>query len=648
MGSSRLIVGKQFFDFESRGVNMFKNMKIGLRLGLGFGCVLALMSILIIIGIDSMANINGRLEGIVNDNNVKVSLSVDLRGAVRDVSIAVRNVVLINEQSGMQEEVKRIETQYKKYDELEAKLTDMVKSEQGMAILAKIKQSEAETTPLIKRATELALVGKNQEAVAVLLKDVRPKQQLWLDALDEMKDFQDKSSKKDAEDAAKAYAQARFLMFILGSSAMVFGALIAFWITRGITRPIGMAMDVAQKIAEGDLTATIVVTGKDETGLLLMAMKNMADTLKSMLADIDVLVKAATDGELDTRADASKYQGDFRKLVVGINRTLDAVIDPLNEAVGVLKDMEQGDLTKTVDGDYKGQLKDFKDTINNTIDKLSQVISEVYGAAANIASASEEVSSTAQNMSQATSEQAASVEETSASVEQMSASINQNTENAKVTDGMATQASSEAVQGGAAVKQTVSAMKTIAGKIGIIDDIAYQTNLLALNAAIEAARAGEHGKGFAVVAAEVRKLAERSQIAAQEIGELAESSVDMAESAGKLLDTIVPSIKKTSDLVQEIAAASEEQSSGAGQINTAMDQLNQITQQNASSSEELAATSEEMSGQAAQLQELMAFFTVATGAATVSAAPKVQSFKPALRKTATVKQAPSEAEFVRF
>ncbi len=627
---------------------MFKNMKIGQRLGLGFGCVLALMSILIIIGIDSMANINGRLEGIVNDNNVKVSLSVDLRGTVRDVSIAVRNVVLISEQSGMQEEIKRIETQYKKYDELEAKLTDMVKSEQGMAILTKIKQSEAETTPLIKKAAELALVGKNQEAVAVLLKDVRPKQQLWLDCLDEMKDFQDKSSRKDAEDAAQAYAQARFLMFILGGAAIIFGALIAFWITRGITRPIGMAMDVAQKIAEGDLTATIVVTGKDETGLLLMAMKNMADTLKSMLADIDVLVKAATDGELDTRAEASKYQGDFRKLVVGINRTLDGVIVPLNEAVGVLKEMEQGDLTKTVDGDYKGQLKDFKDTINNTIDKLSQVISEVYGAAANIASASEEVSSTAQNMSQATSEQAASVEETSASVEQMSASINQNTENAKVTDGMATQASSEAVQGGAAVKQTVSAMKTIAGKIGIIDDIAYQTNLLALNAAIEAARAGEHGKGFAVVAAEVRKLAERSQIAAQEIGELAESSVEMAESAGKLLDTIVPSIKKTSDLVQEIASASEEQSAGAGQINTAMDQLNQITQQNASSSEELAATSEEMSGQAAQLQELMAFFTVATGAAKVSAAAKTKPFKPALRKTGAVKQAPNEVEFVRF
>jgi methyl-accepting chemotaxis protein len=215
---------------------------------------------------------------------------------------------------------------------------------------------------------------------------------------------------------------------------------------------------------------------------------------------------------------------------------------------------------------------------------------------------------------------------------------------------MANQASHEAAQGGEAVKKTVSAMKSIAGKIGIIDDIAYQTNLLALNAAIEAARAGEHGKGFAVVAAEVRKLAERSQVAAQEIGELATSSVEMAESAGKLLDTIVPSIKKTSDLVEEIAAASEEQSSGVSQINTAMDQLNKITQQNASSSEELAATSEEMSGQAAQLQDLIGFFTVSHDRSGVSMAAKAKPSKPAIKKTTTPKRTSfdSNSEFVKF
>ncbi|MDP2806080.1 MAG: methyl-accepting chemotaxis protein, partial [Gallionellaceae bacterium] len=190
-------------------------------------------------------------------------------------------------------------------------------------------------------------------------------------------------------------------------------------------------------------------------------------------------------------------------------------------------------------------------------------------------------------------------------------------ENAKVTDGMASKAAQEAVDGGDAVKSTVTAMKQIAAKIGIIDDIAYQTNLLALNAAIEAARAGEHGKGFAVVAAEVRKLAERSQVAAREISEVAGSSVELAERAGKLLDAMVPSINKTSDLVQEITAASDEQSTGISQINGAMNQLSTTTQQNAAASEELAATSEEMSGQAEKLQQLMAFFSLNGGGKSV-------------------------------
>jgi methyl-accepting chemotaxis protein len=258
----------------------------------------------------------------------------------------------------------------------------------------------------------------------------------------------------------------------------------------------------------------------------------------------------------------------------------------------------------------KGDTTSMLASVKGMVDKLSQIIGEVKTAANNLSNASGQVSATAQSLSQSSSEQAASVEETTASIEQMTASITQNTENAKVTDNMATKSSGEAMQGGTAVKETVEAMKSIAGKIGIIDDIAYQTNLLALNAAIEAARAGEHGKGFAVVAAEVRKLAERSQVAAQEIGQLAGSSVKMAEQAGKLLDEMVPSIKKTSDLVQEIAAASQEQSQGVGQINGAMGQLNKATQQNASASEELAATSEEMGGQAAQLQELMEFFKI--------------------------------------
>ena len=293
--------------------------------------------------------------------------------------------------------------------------------------------------------------------------------------------------------------------------------------------------------------------------------------------------------------------------------------------------------------------------INDMVVKLAGIIGEVKGAADNLSNAAGQVSATAQSLSQSSSEQAASVEETTASIEQMTASITQNTENAKVTDNMATKSSVEAVQGGTAVKETVEAMKSIAGKIGIIDDIAYQTNLLALNAAIEAARAGEHGKGFAVVAAEVRKLAERSQVAAQEIGQLAGSSVKMAEQAGKLLDEMVPSIRKTSDLVQEIAAASQEQSQGVGQINGAMGQLNKATQQNASASEELAATSEEMGGQAAQLQELMEFFKieeqrVGAGSTAKRARPAALAAAPraAARPARQAASAVAEGDFERF
>ncbi len=292
-----------------------------------------------------------------------------------------------------------------------------------------------------------------------------------------------------------------------------------------------------------------------------------------------------------------------------------SITRPIEQAVGVANAMAVGDLTMNIDVAGKDEAAQMLTALGVTVDKLALTIGEVRSAAENISSASEEVSATAQSISQGASEQAASVEETSASIEQMSASIVQNSENARVTDGMASKAAGEAGEGGEAVKQTVVAMKRIAERIGIIDDIAYQTNLLALNAAIEAARAGEHGKGFAVVAAEVRKLAERSQVAAQEIGQLARGSVDMAERAGGLLDAMVPNIRKTSDLVQEITAASQEQSAGVQQVGTAMDQLNQITQQSASASEELAATAEEMSSQAEQLRQLLEFFKVAGVAA---------------------------------
>jgi methyl-accepting chemotaxis protein len=544
-------------------MTMFNNMKVSMRLGIGFGLVLLLMTVLIVVGINSLAEINRRLDGIVNDDDVKVALVSAMQGAVLSSATAVRNVVMLNDRDAKQAEVKRIESQRKIYFDAEEKLTSMIKSEKGKAILANIREYAAKSTPLNDKAVALGLADKSKDAIDVIFKEVRPVQKEWQAELAEMKDFQVKKSQDSIAASAQAYASARSMIFILGGIAIVMGIFSGIWITRSLVKQLGgepaYVAGIAQRVAEGDLTVVVAVKPGDTTSVIA-AMSGM-------------------------------------------------------------------------------------------VNKLTQIVTDIRSSATSLSSASEEVSATAQSMSQATNEQAASVEETSASVEQMSASITQNTENAKVTEGIAVKAAKDANEGGEAVGQTVTAMKSIADKIGIIDDIAYQTNLLALNAAIEAARAGEHGKGFAVVAAEVRKLAERSQVAAQEIGEVAKGSVDLAEKAGKLLDEIVPSINKTSDLVQEITAASEEQSAGAGQINTAMSQLSQITQQNASSSEELAATAEEMSGQAEQLQQLVGLFNV--GEVSVSAfrpavAAALPSSRPTMRSSVSSGLSPSEDEFVRF
>jgi methyl-accepting chemotaxis protein len=324
--------------------------------------------------------------------------------------------------------------------------------------------------------------------------------------------------------------------------------------------------------------------------------------------EVSGIVGAAAQGDLSGRVDMQGKTGFFGNLATAMNQLLDVSEGVMNDTAKALSALAEGDLTHRITRDYDGLFGQVKASANSTAENLTRVIGEVRAASDALTGAAGQVSATAQSLSQAASEQAASVEQTTASIDVMSASISQNSDNARVTDGMASKASKEAMDGGDAVSQTVSAMKQIASKIGIVDDIAYQTNLLALNAAIEAARAGEHGKGFAVVAAEVRKLAERSQLAAKEIGDLAANSVSTAERAGKLLIEIVPSIQKTSELVQEIAAASSEQSESVVQIGGAMGQLSKATQQNASASEELAATSEELSGQAEQLQESIAFF----------------------------------------
>jgi len=287
-----------------------------------------------------------------------------------------------------------------------------------------------------------------------------------------------------------------------------------------------------------------------------------------------------------------------------------ATLMPLSVLTKKAEDIAGGNLEITIDHEGKDEIGQLAGALNSMVTKLKEVVTEVKAAIDNVASGSQQLSSGAEQLSQGTTEQAANAEEASSSVEEMNATIKQNADNASQTEKIALKSATDAMESGKAVSETVSAMKDIAKKISIIEEIARQTNLLALNAAIEAARAGEHGKGFAVVAAEVRKLAERSQTAAGEIGQLSASSVEVADKAGQMLAKLVPDIHKTSELVQEISAASKEQTMGADQINSAIQQLNQVIQQNAGAAEEMSSTAEELSSQAEQLQSTISFFKV--------------------------------------
>lgn len=348
---------------------------------------------------------------------------------------------------------------------------------------------------------------------------------------------------------------------------------------------------------------------RDEAGSVLLS--NVQAISEKGIMETDRIAKGAI--ERVNTANVWMLGGLITALIVGILFAYiitSSIVQPINEQNAFIGKISTGDLTAELNIDRKDEIGESAKALKAMVDKLKEVITVIVGASENINSAAVEMSSSSQQMSEGATEQAASAEEVSSSMEQMASNIQQNTDNAIQTETIALKAADDIKEGSKAVNDTVISMKEIAGKISIIGEIARQTNLLALNAAVEAARAGEHGKGFAVVAAEVRKLAERSQSAAAEIDQVSSSSVAVAEKSGKLLEQIVPDIQKTARLVQEISASSREQSTGSDQVNSAVQQLNEVTQQNAAAAEEVASSSEELSSQADQMKETISFFKV--------------------------------------
>uniref|UniRef100_UPI0037D99CB8 methyl-accepting chemotaxis protein n=1 Tax=Stigmatella hybrida TaxID=394097 RepID=UPI0037D99CB8 len=497
-------------------------MKISSKLLLSFLCLSMLSVLLGAFAIHQLSKMNDATD-VVTDNRMPSIIFVST--ANTDTSdfliyehqhlLSTDAVRMASYERSMRQELESIDSNMRKYEAL-------ISSSEERRMLEEFNRLWKDFLEEHERLITLSRANQKEEARAVEQGRLQETYQSASDKLEELVLAIQKSSGTASGDSDDIYAAARGWIFTVVGFSFLAGVLLSVLISRVISRPLADAVQVADRIAEGDLTVRIASTTEDETGRLLGAMQRM-------------------------------------------------------------------------------------------VQKLAQVISEVREGASTLASASAQVSSSSQSLSQGTSEQASSVEETTSSLEQITATISQNREHSRQMEQMAVQGARDADESGRAVKETVDAMGSIAEKISIIEEIAYQTNLLALNAAIEAARAGAHGKGFAVVATEVRKLAERSQTAAREISSLASQSVKVASRSGQLLVELVPSIRKTADLVQEVVAASAEQAGGVTQMNKAMLHVDQVTQRNASASEELASTAEELSAQAEALQQLVSFFRVGDG-----------------------------------
>jgi methyl-accepting chemotaxis protein len=507
------------------------NMKIGPRLGLGFAAVLCLMVLLASCAFSSLSKLSQNIDVILNDNIRKLSIAQDMNDELYIITRVMRNIVIFSDKDAIKAEREKLVKARTEYNALRETLEKLPKSATAVAQLDTINQLQRMARPLNDKVVQLASEDRDAEAMDFLLKQAGPATEQWQQALSQYVDRQKERSKGQSAAADKTYKETVALMWSIAGVSLVLGGVVAWLITRSITRPLHEAITIAQTVANGDLTQRITVRSQDETGQLIQALKAMNESLVKIVDE----VRAGTD---------------------------------------------------------------------------------------TIATASGQIAAGNHDLSSRTEEQASSLEETASSMEELTSTVKQNADNARQANQLAMKASDVAGQGGMVVSQVVDTMESInqasnkiVDIISVIDGIAFQTNILALNAAVEAARAGEQGRGFAVVAAEVRTLAQRSAGAAKEIKALIDTSVEKVDAgaalvnqAGATMDDIVDSIRQVTDIMGEIAAASQEQTAGIEQINQAITQMDQVTQQNAALVEEATSASEAMQEQAGNLARMVSVF----------------------------------------
>jgi methyl-accepting chemotaxis protein len=560
---------------------------IKLKLGATFALVIVMLLAVSLIAISRMSTLNTAITDLINGPAARLETALGVRTAFGDLARNERSMAMTNDMALIRTFDEKSTQARATFEELAAK-GEAISSEQGKASWRAIRTSFEEFKPLDDKIRAFGRAGDNEASAAISLGEGRAVNDRISKQTQELVELAQAEMKRVDSDTNELYGNARMMVITVAAMALLMAAAGAIWVSMIVSRGLKNIGTAVSAVAIGDLDQDIRITSNDE-------IKDLVDTVNRMTANLRVSANLADK-------------------IAGGDLTVDH--KPLSD-----KDMLGHALVRMVD-------------------RLRGVVGDAGAAAENVSAGSQELSANSEQVSQGATEQAAAAEEASASMEQMAANIKQNADNAAQTEKIARQSSKDAEASGVAVDRAVGAMRTIAEKIGIVQEIARQTDLLALNAAVEAARAGEHGKGFAVVASEVRKLAERSQTAAAEIGAVSTDTVKAASEAGDMLTRLVPDIRRTAELVSEISAACREQDIGAAQINEAIQQLDKVTQQNAGASEQISTTSEELAAQAEELQASIAYFRVddrAAGGARRAAAPMARAARPVAAKPARTK-----------